>query len=86
MLEIIALFFLTRNIGQLAQQKGVPPLKWKILTIVLWIAFEFIGVIFGVAIFGPNNIVSIMLVAIGFAITGYYLVRKHLEKMPDADF
>lgn len=84
MIEIIALFFLTRHIGQLATQKGVPPLKWKILTIVLWIAFEFLGVIFGVAIFGPHNIVSILLVAIGFAITGYYLVRRHLDNMPDA--
>ncbi|HRN79791.1 MAG TPA: hypothetical protein PKY29_05905 [Ferruginibacter sp.] len=85
MLEIIALFFLTRNIGQLAQQKGVPPLKWKIFTILAWIAFEFVGVVFGVAIFGPNNIVSIMLVAIGFAITGYYLVRKYLDQLPDTD-
>lgn len=85
MIEIIALFFLTRSIGLLALSKGLSPLKWKIITIVTWIAFEFLGVIVATMFFSQHNIVSILLVAIAFAITGYYLVRRYLEQLPDIE-
>lgn len=83
MLEIIALIFLTRKIGKIAEDKGLKPGTWKLYTVLAWIAGEFIGAVIGALIFGPENIVSIILLAIAGAVTGYFLVRNTLSKKPD---
>lgn len=83
MLEIIALIFLTRKIGRIAQNKGLKPLTWKIYTLIGWIVLEIIGIIIGAAIFGKDNIVSIVLVGIAFAITSYFIIEAQLNKLPD---
>jgi uncharacterized RDD family membrane protein YckC len=85
MLEIIALFFLSRNIAELARSKGESPVKWVIILIIAWLLMEFVGVMVALMFFNINNLVSILLVAMGFAITGYYLVLKKLQSLPDAD-
>ena len=43
MLEIIALIFLTREIGKIATKKGLKPVTWKIYTVIAWIVSEIIG-------------------------------------------
>jgi len=83
MLEIIALIFLTREIGKIAADKGLKPGTWKIYTVLAWIAGEFIGAIIGVLIFGTSNIFSIELVAIAGAVTGYVVLKANLKKKPD---
>lgn len=83
MLEIIALIFLTRQIGRIAHQKGLTPLTWKIYTIVGWILSEIIGVITGFMIFGKDNLFSVVLVGITFAITSYFIIKARLDKLPD---
>jgi hypothetical protein len=83
MLEIIALIFLTREIGKIAADKGLKPGTWKIYTVLAWIAGEFIGAIIGVLIFGTNNFFSIVLVAIAGAVTGYLILKANLSKRPD---
>ena len=83
MLEIIALIFLTKDIGKLADAKGLKPLTWKIYTIVAWIISEIIGVFVGALIFGPDNIISVMLIGITFAITSYFILKAQLTKLPD---
>ncbi len=83
MLEIIALIFLTRKIGRLAETKGLKPGTWKLYTVLAWIAGEFVGAVLGVLIFGPENIVSIILLAIAGAVTGYFIIRASLSKRPD---
>ncbi|MEZ5047883.1 MAG: hypothetical protein R2831_12935 [Chitinophagaceae bacterium] len=82
MLEIIALIFLTRKIGDLATLKGVKPSTWKMYTVLAWISFEIIGLVIGMMIF-PNNTLLAILVAIPCAIAGYHLVKVRLEKLPD---
>src|SRR2546423_15011926 len=84
MLEIIAIFYLTRKIGMLAESKGLKPVKWKILMVLGWILLEFTGIIAGILIFGKDNLVSIILLAYAFAITAYFILRVHLSKLPDA--
>ena len=84
MLEIIAIIYLTRKIGLLAESKGLKPVRWKLFMVLGWILFEFAGVIAGVLIFGKDNLVSIVLVAYTFAITAYFILRAHLSKLPDA--
>jgi hypothetical protein len=85
MLEIIALIFLTREIGRLAEKKGLKPITWKIYTVIGWLFSETIGILIGVMIFGTNNLVSVVLVGVLFAITSYFIVKAQLNKLPDRD-
>lgn len=86
MLEIIALLFLTKEIGKIAAQKGLKPVKWKIYTVIAWLISEIIGVVVGIMIFGVNNVVSIILVGITFAITSFFIIRAQLNKLPDQTY
>ncbi len=83
MLEIIALIFITREIGRLAHDKGLKPGTWKIYTIIGWIISEITGMIIGIIIFGKDNLFSILLVGIAFAITSYFIIKAQLNKLPD---
>lgn len=84
MLEIIALIFLTKEIGKLAVSKGLKPSTWKLYLILSWLAGEFAGVILGLLIFGMDNIISIELLGITGAITGYVILKSVLSKKPDS--
>lgn len=83
MLEIIALIFLTREIGRLAEKKGLKPITWKIYTVIGWLISETIGIFVGVMMFGMNNLVSVVLVGFTFAITSYFIIKAQLNKLPD---
>ena len=83
MIEIIALIFLTQKIGALAASKGLPAGRWKLYLVLGWILLEMIGVFIGVAIFGFDNLVSWMLVAIGFALAAFFIIRNYLTNLPD---
>lgn len=83
MLDLIVLFFLTREIGKLAFRKGLKPLSWKIYNVLGWLGAELIGILIGAAIFGFDNLVSVQLVAFAFAITSYFIIKAQLNKLPD---
>jgi hypothetical protein len=83
MLEIIALIFLTKDVGKLALAKGLKPLTWKIYTVVAWVISEIIGVFVGALIFGTDNLVSVVLIGLTFAITSYFIIKARLNKLPD---
>lgn len=83
MLEIIILIFLTKEIGRLANSKGLKPGTWKIYTIAGWVTSEIIGVIIGVMIFGTDNLFSVAMVGLAFAITSYFIIKAQLNKLPD---
>ena len=85
MLEILILIFLTKKIGLLAEQKGLPPGKWKWKTVLAWFFFEFLGAFIGIMMFGfdPENIFGLMAFALVLAFGGYLLVRRTLENKPD---
>jgi len=85
MIEIIVLIFLTREIGKLAFNKGLKPLTWKIYTVVSWIVTEIIGFMLGLMIFRKDNLISVMLVGLTFAITSYFIIKAQLNKLPDQD-
>jgi hypothetical protein len=86
MLEIIALIFLTKEIGKIASKKGLKPITWKIYTIVAWLVSEIVGVFVGAMIFSSDNIVSIILIGLTFAITSYFIIKAQLNKFPDQTF
>ena len=84
MLEIIALVYLSKKIGDIARKKGLAPGKWKFLFVIGWIFLELIGFIIAVWIFGQENWVSIILLAYMFAITSFVILESRLSKLPDA--
>lgn len=86
MLDLIILYFLTKEIGKIAAQKGLKPFSWKIYTIIAWIASEIVGIVVGIMMFGVNNLVSIILVGFTFAITSYFLIKAQLNRLPDKSF
>ncbi|MEO9144080.1 MAG: hypothetical protein ABI237_00855 [Ginsengibacter sp.] len=83
MLDLILLIFLARDIGRIAARKGLKHSTWKIYTVASWLIAEVLGLIVGVIIFGPNNLFSIIMVAITFAITSYFIIKAQLGKLPD---
>ncbi len=85
MLDLILLFFLTREIGKLALRKGLKASTWKIYNVVGWLAGELLGVVIGVLIFGVDNLISVQLVAFAFAITSYFIIKAQLNKLPDIE-
>lgn len=85
MIEIVVLFFLTRDIGRIALRKGLKKGQWIFYTIAGWIFSEILGILVGLMIFSPDNLVSIMLVGIAFAVTSYFIIRAQLEKLSDVD-
>lgn len=85
MIEIIVLFFLARHISKIATQKGLPPNRWILYTVLGWIAAEFAGLILGMVLFGTENLVGLMMFAIACAFGGYLLVKRNLENTPDAE-
>jgi hypothetical protein len=85
MLEIIALIFLSREVGKLAVKKGLKVFNWKLYTVLAWVGAEMIGIFIGFMIFGKDNLISVELVGLTFAITSYFIIKGQLEKMPDND-
>jgi hypothetical protein len=85
MLEIILLIFLTRNIGKIAVRKGLKKTHWIFYTIGGWVLTEILGILVGFMIFSQDNLFSIMMVGIAFAITSYFIIKAQLEKLPDVD-
>lgn len=83
MLEIIALIFITKDVGKLAQAKGVKPLNWKIYTIIAWVVSEIAGIFIGALIFGTGNLFSVVMIGLTFAITSYFIIKATLNKLPD---
>jgi hypothetical protein len=86
LLDLIVLFFLTREIGRLAFRKGLKPVTWKIYNVLGWLGAELIGILIGAVIFGLDNLISVQLIAFGFAITSYFIIKAQLNKLDDQSF
>jgi hypothetical protein len=87
MIDLIILFFLCRNIGNLAISKGLKPFQWKMITVFAWLFFEIVGLTFGIMIFGfsKDNMFGLLLFAVACAFGGYLLVKYILENKPDPE-
>lgn len=83
MLEIIALIYLTKNIGNLALDKGLKPGTWKLFTVLAWFAAEIVGIALGLVIFGTENYIQAVLFGYAAAITSYFIIKSVLSNKPD---
>jgi uncharacterized membrane protein len=85
MIEIIALVFLTKNIGALALQKGLKPGTWKLYTVLCWFGAELLGILIGLILFGEEYIFVAIVLGLGSAIAGYFILKSTLNKKPDIE-
>ena len=83
MFDIIALIFITRDIGRLAERKGQKPFRWKMYSILGWVSFELIGIMVGLFFFTQNELFPLLIVGLIFAFTSYVIIKNILNKMPD---
>jgi hypothetical protein len=83
MLEIVALIYLTRSVGQLALNKGLKPGTWKLYTVLAWFAGEITGLIIGFTMFGVERPIMALFVGIPCAVGGYHIIKATLERKPD---
>lgn len=82
MLEIIALIFLAREIGNLAEQKGQHAGEWKLYLVLGWIFAEVIGFLLATQMLGMELFPAMML-GIACGITIYLVLKASLNRRPD---
>ncbi|MBW8879597.1 MAG: hypothetical protein JF614_32085 [Acidobacteria bacterium] len=76
MLEILALIYLTRKNGGIAEKKGNKPGLYKFLTVLLWIGGEIVGGILGAIVAsGSDEMGPLYLFALVGALAGAGLSR-----------
>ena len=83
MIEIIAIYLTSKNIAEIAEEKGYSKGLWRLLSILAWIIFEFIGAGIGLIILGEEGGLLLYLFALIGALLGILLVRKTLENRPN---
>lgn len=86
MIDIILLIFLSRQIGEMATRRNLPPGRWKLKMIVYWLLCEIAGVFLFVFLYGlpKDGLLQMMLFSLTCAFGGYLWVRKQLEQMPES--
>jgi hypothetical protein len=83
MLEIIALIFLTKKMGELALKKGLRPGTWKLYTVLCWFGAEILGALVFYMAFEVEVTLAILL-GMGCAVGSYFVLKANLDKRPDA--
>lgn len=81
MLDIILLVLAAIHIGNIALRKGLKPGKWRLYTVLAWLGAEFAGILLGLFFFGIENILSIILLALGMAAGTYFAIKARLDNM-----
>ena len=81
MLEIIALIYFSRKMGQLAERKGQKKGAWKLYTVLAWFGAEIFGAVLSLSF--TNEVGIAFVCAYGFAIGSYFILRSILERKPD---
>jgi len=84
MLEIIALIFLTKKIGVLAEQKGLKPGTWKLYTVLCWFGAEILGAVISIALLGEESMILGVFIGLACAVGSYFVLKANLSKRPDA--
>ena len=84
-MDIILLILAAMHIGRMAASKGLPAGSWRWKTVLAWLAFEFIGLMFTYVFLGIRNMISLSLIGLASGIGGYLLMRYRLEKYEPAD-
>lgn len=83
MIEIIALYYFAKNIGQIVEAKGHRGTWYKVLAVVMWFGGEFVGAIVGAILFGQEGgqCAAYLFALLGAAMSAgtVYLIAKNLQ-------
>ena len=82
MLEIILIIFLSKRIGKIAEEKGHTKIKYQVLFVVLWVAFEILGAFIGAGLSngGTGTIYFFALLGAGLACLISFLIVNSLSE------
>jgi uncharacterized membrane protein YfcA len=85
MIEILAIIYLCRKIGDLAEQKGLRRGLWQFYTVLAWIVGEIIGILLGIIIFqtNPDQLIPLVIPGYALAVASYFVLKAVLSKKPD---
>jgi hypothetical protein len=83
MIEIIAIYITSKNIAEIAKEKGYSPGLWRFLAIITWVFFEFVFVFIGTILFGENSLLLIYFFALLGAFLGYYIILRRIDAKPN---
>jgi membrane protein DedA with SNARE-associated domain len=84
MLEILALMYLTKKNGAIAEGKGHKPGRYKLLTVLFWLGGEVLGgIVGGIVSSGDEGIGLVYVLAILGAIAGATLSRVMVKSLPN---
>jgi len=81
MLELVALYFIFREAGRLAVEKGYNPIRWRVQAFLAW----FVGEIFGISIvftYFPNQLITAIVIGICMAYLSYLILKKYWDTLP----
>jgi hypothetical protein len=83
MIELIAIYISSKNIAEIAKEKGYSGGLWRFFAIISWLFFEFIGAVIGILLFGEDAGLLLYIPALIGAILGIYLVRMLIQNKPN---
>ncbi|MDF2453564.1 MAG: hypothetical protein K0S26_3068 [Bacteroidota bacterium] len=81
MLELVALYFIFREAGRLAVEKGYSPVRWRIQAFLAWFFGEITGMFIVIAYF-PNQIITMVIIGICSAYLSYLLLKQYWANLP----
>jgi ribosomal protein L40E len=87
MLEIIGLFFLARRNGRAAAEKGYDKVPIIVMTVILWVGLEVLGVVVGISVsdeLGPILLCGIMGATVGAIASVIITNNLQNKKIPDS--
>ena len=81
MLELIALYFIFREAGRLAVEKGYSPVRWRIQALMAWFFGEIMGIYIVLAYF-PDQLITMLVIGISMAYLSYLILKKYWDTLP----
>jgi len=85
MLEILALIYFTRKIGDIAVRKGLKSGWWKFYTVLAWFGGEIMGIVLSILIFQTEETLALLPLGYAFAFASYFILKAVLSKKPDIE-
>ena len=81
MLELIALYFIFREAGRLAVEKGYSPIRWRVQAFMAWFFGELAGIYIVMAYF-PDQLITMLIIGISMAYLAYLILKRYWTTLP----
>lgn len=85
MIELLAIIMLGKTISSVVREKGLKPIKYVLIMLVLWIGLEFIGAILGLIFLG-GGLKSYPFALLGAILGGYLSYNIAKNAKPEVEY